>query len=172
MGNRVSIKNKLLRIIPIYGAYKVEEELREWDRSIRDEAILHLKRSEDGILSILEKAVKNRDRDIISQIESARKKLHFVKENVKTATYGYFPRSSPIKIKETELKNALEMDENIVKLTQVIFNKIEVISNKFEGSNKEVVMDLEQIYPEINEIQDHLAKRKLLFRKGNLEEES
>ena len=170
MVNRSSIKSKLLRIIPIYGAYKVEEELREWDRSIRDEAILHLKRSENEILSMLEKAVKKRDRDIISQIESARKKLHNVKENVKTATYGYFPRSSPIKIKEPALRNALEMDENIVKVTQVIFNKIEVLSNKFKGSNKEVIMDLAQINSEINDIQNHLTKRKLLFRKGNLEE--
>lgn len=172
MVNRSGIKSKLLRIIPIYGAYKAEEELREWDRSIRDEAILHLKQSEDCILSMLEKAVKDRDREIVSKIESARKKIHTVKENVKSATYGYFPRSSPIKIKESALKNALELDENIVKLAKVVYNKIEVLSDKFQDKSKEVIMDLEQIYPEIRVIQDQLTKRKLLFRKGSLEEES
>jgi hypothetical protein len=172
LSNRTSLKNKLIRLIPIYGAYKAEEELREWDRSIRDEAILHLKRSEERIRSMLEKAVKDRDRTLISKVESARKKIHNIKENIKTATYGYFPRSSPIKIKESTLKNALEMDENIVKLAQGIYNKIEVLSNKFQDKSKEAIFDLEQIYPEIRVIQDYLTKRKLLFRKGHLEEES
>ena len=158
-----------MRIIPIYGVKKAQEELRQWDRSIRDETILHLKRSEDWIISMLEKAVKDRDKNIISKIESTRKKIQNIKENVKSTTYDIFPSSSSIKIKKSTLKHALEMDEKIVKRTKVVYKKIETLSDTFQDKSKEVIMDLEQIYPEIRVIQDQLTKRKLYFKKENLE---
>ena len=171
MVNRSSIKSKLLRIIPLYGINKAQEELKQWNRSIRDETILHLKRSEDWIISMLEKAVKDRNKDFISNIKSARKKIQNVKENIESATYDIFPTNSPLKIKRSSLKNALEMDEKILKLSQVIYDKIEVLSDKFQDKSKEVILDLEQMYPEIRVIQDQLIKRKLYFKKENLEKE-
>ena len=171
MVNRSGLKDKLLRLIPVYGAYKVEEELREWDRSVRDEAIMHLTRSEDSLLSMLEKAVQKRDRDMISQIESSRKDIHTVKERVKTSTYGYFPRQSPIKIKEEALKEALDMDEKIVEGAKSISCKVDVLSSRFVGSEKEVLMDLDELGVSIKSIRGLLLRRNILFRKGSSEEE-
>jgi predicted class III extradiol MEMO1 family dioxygenase len=167
--NRSGLREKILRIIPIYGAYKVEEELREWDRSVRDESILYLSESEDHLHVMLEKAVKRRDKETISQIEDVRKKIHSIKERVKTSTYGYFPRQSPIKIKENTLKTALAMDEQIVNESKRMSEKTDILSSKFTGTEKEILMDLNEL-GNIKTINDLLLKRKLLFRKGQLEE--
>jgi len=160
-----------LRLIPVYGAYKVEEELREWDRSVRDETVLHLTRAEESLLSMLEMAVERRDRDTISRIERSRRDIHSIKEKVRTATYGYFPRFSPIKIKEDALKEALNIDEEIVDNVKSISDKVDVLSNKFEGSEREVLMDLEELGVNIKTIRDYLSRRRILLRIGVSEEE-
>jgi hypothetical protein len=84
----------------VYGAYKVEEELREWDRSVRDEAVLYLTQGEKQLTTLLEHAVTLRDRAMIARIERTRKQAHGVKEQLRTAVAGYFPRFSPIQIRE------------------------------------------------------------------------
>jgi predicted class III extradiol MEMO1 family dioxygenase len=164
------LKEKIIRIIPIYGAYKVEEELREWDRSIRDESILYLTESEDNLHVMLQKGVKRRDKETISQIEDTRKRIHSIKEKIKTSTYGYFPRQSPIKIKETTLNTALSIDEQIVNESKAISEKTDILSSKFTGTEKEILMDLNEL-ENIKTINDLLLRRKLLFRRGQLEED-
>ena len=172
MEERSGLKDKLLRLIPVYGAYKVEEDLREWDRSIRDEAILHLSKSEESLLTMLEKAVETRARNSISQIEKSRRDIHAVKEKVRTSTYGYFPRLSPIKIKEQALKEALSLDEKIVATAKSLSDKVDVLSNKFEGAEKEVLMDLQELKSDIKSIRELHLKRKMLLSKGHLKGET
>lgn len=163
---RSGLKDKLLRLIPVYGAYKVEEELREWDRSVRDEAVLHLSGAEENLLTMLESAVSKRDRDMISKIERSRRDIHILKEKIKTSPYGYFPRFSPIKIREDVLKEALDLDEEIVDIAHSLSMKVEALSSRFSGSEKEVLMDLNELGKDLQSIQENLGKRNVLLRKG------
>jgi len=163
------LKERLLRSIPVLGHYKIEEDIREWDRSIRDEAVHNITLAEDGLMSMLERAVDRRDRDIIAQIERSRKDLHMAKEKVNVAPYGYFPRSSPIKIQEEDLRAMLDIDEEIVDKTRSISEKIHSLSSRFEGRENESLMDLKLLGEDLSSIVELTSKRTLLLRKGSTE---
>lgn len=167
---RTRLRDKLLRYIPVYGAYKVEEELREWDRSVRDEAVLYLTRGEAQLTALLEHAVTLRDRAMIARIERIRKLTHGVKEQLRTAVAGYFPRFSPIQIREEALREALDLDERIVQQTQTFAAKLAVLAQRFAGNETAVLLDLDGLHTALGQIQTHLTRRAVLFRTGSVEE--
>ena len=167
---RTRLRDKLLRYIPVYGAYKVEEELREWDRSVRDEAVLYLTRGEAQLTTLLEHAVTRRDRPMIAQIERTRKQAHGLKEQLRTAVAGYFPRFSPIQIREDALREALDLDEHIVQQTQTFAAKLAVLAQRFPSDETAVLLDLEALHTELRQIQTQLTRRAVLFRTGSPEE--
>lgn len=167
---RTGLRDKLLRYIPVYGAYKVEEELREWDRSVRDEAVLYLTRGEAQLTTLLEHAVTLRDRAMIARIERTRKHAHALKEQIRTAAAGYFPRFSSIQIREDALREALDLDEHIVQQTQTFAAKLAVLAQRFAGDETAVLLDLDELHTELGQIQTQLTHRAVLFRTGSVEE--
>jgi len=161
------LRQKILRYIPIYGHYKLEEELREWYRSIRDNSLYHLSKTEDLINNMLEVEVSKRDRDSISKIEKSRRNIHIIKERIKTQTYGFFPSKSPIKIDKEILENILDVDEEIVLQSQKIFDKIQSIKNKYDtGSESEAIYDLTDSMVFISSIDSLLTRHFELLRTG------
>jgi len=169
---RSGLRKKILGLIPVYGHYKLEEELREWDRSVRDEAVFYLSKGEALLVNMLETAVTTRDRNVITRIEKSRKNLHTVKEKIKTQTYGYFPRFSPIKIDKKVLGSVLDLDEEIVSKSQNIKEKLQALLNKFEGgAEKEAILDLQDVEGSLQPIDSLLSKRFETLRTAVLEEE-
>jgi hypothetical protein len=109
-----ALKAKIIRSIPVYGHYREEEDLREWDRSVRDEAIASLNDAERSIARLLSDAVQKRDRNSIGKIESLRKECRSRRETIRTAAYAFWPRFSPIKIDGNVLTSVLNLDESVL----------------------------------------------------------
>ena len=170
---RLGLREKILRFVPVYGHYKLEEELREWDRSIRDEAVFYLSKGENLLVNMLETAVAKRDRDSIARIEKGRKNLHTIKEKIRTQAYGYFPRFSPTKIDKKVLKGVLDLDEEIVSKSKNIHGKLQALLNKFEGgTEKEAILDFQDIASSLQPIDAMLSKRYKTLRTGVLEDKT
>ena len=165
--SKESLKEKILKYIPGYGHYKLEENLREWNRSIRDESDLFLSNCEKILMNILDFAVSKRDRNSINQIENIRKKIHMLKETINTQTYGYFPSFSVIKIDQEVLKSIINTDEKILENCKNLKNKLSNIEKKYNsGFEKEAILDLTDILQELNPIDSLIAERYEMARTG------
>ena len=156
---RKGLREHILELIPVYSHYKLEEEMREWDRSVRDEAVSVLEKSEQFLVSQMEEAVNIRDRARITSLESCRSDLHMLREKIKTQAYGYAPRYTPVKIDRKILEDVLDLDEEIVSDTRIIHGILEA------GTP-----DYAKISSHLENAGGLLKKREKLLRTGLLEE--
>lgn len=169
------LRKKIIRAIPIYGHYREEEDLREWDRSIRDESITSLQRAEKQIESMLPFWVAERDRSKISAIESLRGNIRSRRETIRTSAYGFWPRLSPIKIDGTVLNAVLDVDENVLSTCDQLLNqvtqevgKMRTISDKEEQTK--AFGDLEALVSNhINSVDSLISRRLGMLRTGKVE---
>ena len=162
MGDRArrkGLRERLLGLIPVYGHYKLEEEMREWDRSVRDEAVSVLEKSEQFLISHMEEAVNTRDRARITSLESCRSDIHMLREKIKTQAYGYAPRYTPVKVNRSVLEDVLDLDEEIVADTRIIHGILDA------GTP-----DYPKISNHLEKAGELLKKREKLLRTGLLEE--
>ena len=169
---RKSIRQKILQFVPVIGHYKLEEEIREWDRSIRDESIDVMENCENILDKILESLVNARKRDSIIELEKSRKRVYKLKETIRTQTYGYFPSKSYIKIDRKNLETVFSIDEEITKSLRKFLEKLQAIFEKFErGSDTEALMDLSEGLSALNEADNLISKRSNIIRSGVESEE-
>jgi len=170
-----SLKAKIIKSVPVYGHYRIEEDLREWDRSIRDESINSLKGAENGVESLLGFYVTKRDRDRIGFFDNYRRDIRLRRETIRTSAYGFWPRLSPIKIDENALKMILDTDEKVLsecesfsRYVQETLNKIRSTSNEKETTEELKEFDSSFIN-KIGRIDDLIGKRSMIIRSGKLE---
>lgn len=156
---RKDIREHLLGLIPVYGHYKLEEEIREWDRSVRDEAVLYLETSEKLLISQMEEAVNTRDRTKITLLEKCRSDLHMFREKVQTQAYGYAPRYTPVNVNRKVLEDVLDIDEEIVSDTRMIHGILDAEDPLYDKINSP-----------LENAEELLKKREKLLRTGLLEE--
>jgi len=109
-----SLKAKIIRLIPGYGHYRIEEDLREWDRAVRDEALLLLKQAEKEVERVFQYYVPGRDMDRIRLLNEGRKDIRSTRETIRTSAYGFWPSFSALKINEKALIAVLDIDEDIL----------------------------------------------------------
>ncbi len=164
---RMNLRGRLLGLIPTFGRYKVEEGIREWDRSIRDEAVTHLTKSEEVLNDFLRVVVSKRDREMIAAIEESRRGVHTLKERIKTQAYGYFPRFSEIKINKGALERMLDVDDEIL-------NQASKLSASLEAKRNNLAMeesfDPFEVKRAIQPIGELVMERERLARTGLVEE--
>ena len=156
---RKGIREHLLGLIPVYGHYKLEEEIREWDRSVRDEAISTLESSEKLLVSQMEEAVNTRNRAKITLLEKIRSDLHIFRGKIQTQAYGYAPRYTPVNINRRVLEDVLDLDEEIVSDTRIIHGILDSEEPLYE-----------KISSHLENAEELLKKREKLLRTGLLEE--
>jgi len=154
-----ALKAKIARSIPVYGHYREEEDLREWDRSVRDEAITSLNDAERSIARLLSDAVQKRDKETIVKIENLRKECRSRRETIRTAAYGFWPRFSPIKIDGRLLSSVLNLDE-------VLLQECDGIRATLQNQADAWETDLSGRFKKIDEL---LNSRIRLFRTGKVE---
>lgn len=164
---RIGLKKRLLGAIPTFGRYKIEEGIREWDRSIRDEAVTHFTKSEETLNYVLGVAVSKRDRKMIAAIEESRRDVHALKERIKTQAYGYFPRFSEIKINRGALERMLDVDDEIL-------NHASKLSSSLEAKRNNLAMDESfdqyEVKRALQPIGELVLERERIARTGLVEE--
>ncbi|MFP3951022.1 MAG: hypothetical protein ACLFVP_02615 [Candidatus Bathyarchaeia archaeon] len=165
---RVTLKKRLLKLIPVYGSYRIEEDLREWDRVIREEAQENLSYGIQVLINLIESALMRRDRELIEASESLREKIKILRENIKTQGAGYFPRFSPIKIDSKVLEKTIDIDSYIVEKTGSIKNNLLAIAENEDPG--ELISDLRSVTFQIYDVRDLLEDRRDLIRSGLMEE--
>jgi len=109
-----SLKTKILRPIPAYGHYRIEEALREWDRVVRDEIVGSLKEAERQIEKLFQHYATNRDTVRINSLDGSRKTIRSTRETIRTSAYGYWPSFSTLKVDDKALLHVLDIDEEIL----------------------------------------------------------
>jgi phosphate uptake regulator len=167
---REGFRRKLLGLVPVYGHYRIEEDLREWDRSVREEALSHLKHCEELLIDALDVAVTNRNREAASAIETGREAIHAMGERIRTQAYGYFPRFSPIKVDKRVLGEALDIDEKVVGRAKALLRDLEDSLTDFE-SDPDSPPNLRVIEKGLQPIEELVSRRMRLLRTGVSEEE-
>jgi len=165
---RVTLKKRLLKLIPVYGSYRIEEDLREWDRAIREEAYENLSTGIHALINLIESALMRRDRELIEASESLRERLQLLREETKTQGAGYFPRFSPIKIDGKALERTIDIDSDIVEKTDAIKNKLMLISGEEEPEM--IINSLKGMSSQIYRVRVLLEDRRDLLRSGLVEE--
>ena len=169
------LKKKIVRAIPVYGHYREEEDLREWDRSIRDECISSLQRTEKQIESMLPLWVAKRDKNKIAVVESLRGNIRSRRETIRTSAYGFWPRLSPIKIDGTVLRAVLDVDESILsasdRLLDQVTQEVARMRTISDGDQQtKALSDLEvMLTSHINSIETLALRRLGMLRTGKVE---
>jgi hypothetical protein len=158
---RAGIRERLLRLVPVYGHYRIEEDLREWDRSVRDESVDILTNAETSIARLLSDAANTRDRETLLKFDMLRKELHLLKDKIRISAYGYFPRFGPIKINEQVLKQVLDTDSEIVHKCTILEEHVRNLTKETnEASLKEIVSHW------VTPVDDLVTQRSKLVRRG------
>ncbi|MBN1682424.1 hypothetical protein JW865_02600 [Candidatus Bathyarchaeota archaeon] len=160
---RMTLRKRILEFIPGYGHYKIEEELREWDRSVRDEAVKYLTECESSLNNLLKRAVDKRNRELIRSLEDSRKDIHLVKDRIKTQAYSYFPMMSPIKIDKKVLEKIIDIDDSIVQHSEKLYSSLKTYTENLLGEENFNNIEIKRSLQPLDQL---LLERERLSRTG------
>jgi hypothetical protein len=169
-----SLKTKIIRLIPGYGHYRIEEDLREWDRAVRDQALISLKEAEKAVESVFQYYVPSRDLGRIRLLEESRKDIRSTKETIRTSAYGFWPSFSGLKINEKALVNVLDIDESILSESRKLADDLlqgakYLVSVQSEEDRTAKLTEFVSAVQEIlGNVADLISKRSQLLRTGIL----
>lgn len=105
---------RLASQIPGYRGYKERETAREADKLVRDRLVQAIQREADRLLEIERAMVDGGGIRLISQVETAARRLQTLADTVRTASYGYAGLFDPIKVQQPELEAMVNHDASLM----------------------------------------------------------
>jgi hypothetical protein len=119
-----NIALKIGSLIPGFNAYSDRYDRRNREKIFRVENVKMLERSEQKIIDF-QKTLTTDNISLLNEWEQVRKPLNTMITKIKNATYGESSFFSAEQIKEDELNEILQFDEEIVVRIQLIFKATE-----------------------------------------------
>ncbi len=144
MDRKKSIFDKIGSLITGYSGYAEREGRRSTDKILRENIVGELIEIERILYKRMNTALKNKDADLLKDLDEVRKNVNTFISQVKYAPYGVSGFFADAQIKEDELLKIYQMDlqlaENIQSLKENIAEMtISIIQDSIE-SNQELVV--------------------------------
>ena len=111
-----NIFDKIGSLIPGYRGYANRDSRRNCDKLLRNKIADEILKNESLINVRLKKEVKNKNFDILQEIEEYRKSLNTLSEKVRYAPYGESTFFSDNQIKEDALQKIYQFDHKLFSL--------------------------------------------------------
>lgn len=120
---RKNILDKIGSLIPGYTGYSERSDKRKSEKYFRDQNALLLEKSEKNIIEF-QKLLQN-NTSLMKEWETLRKQVNTMTSVLKYANYGESSFFSATQIKENELDQIMNFDEQIADRVQLIFKATE-----------------------------------------------
>jgi hypothetical protein len=127
MDRKKNIFDRIGSLIPGYRGYAERDSRRNCDKQIRESVYVELMLIEKIVTKKILDAIKEKDKDLMRQLESKRKDLNTLSSKIKYAPYGESSFFSDKQIKEDELLEIYKFDLLILETVED-FKEIEEIS--------------------------------------------
>lgn len=116
-----NILDKIGALIPGYSGYSERTDKRKSEKNFRDQNALLLEKSEKNIIEFQKDLLSKNDLKMMKEWDAIRKLINTLTSVIKHANYGESSFFSTNQIKEEELNQILDYDEQIADRVQIIF---------------------------------------------------
>lgn len=163
---RKSLRERILKTVPVYGERFEEEHLRDWDKEARLLIVKEFDNAEEHIVPMLKIAMKGDDKGSIERIEEVRIQLRKVKDTVKASPAPYSPTYAAMKtVGPEEIKQIIELDEKAYEASQDISEAMQEAEDGFNGEREAALKKAESVRESIKEIKSLYNQRhKIITR--------
>ena len=128
MDRNKNIFDKIGSLIPGYRGYSEREGRRNCDKTLREVIVTKLIEAEKILYEKMNEALKQKNKEHIRDIEEVRKQLNTFSSKVKFAPYGATGVFSDNQIKEDELFNIYEIDLDLAKSINELYERMDTVS--------------------------------------------
>ena len=142
MDRKKNIFDKIGSLIPGYSGYAEREGRRNCDKILREGIVAKLAEAEKIIYEKMSEALKRKEKELMKDIEEARKQVNTFSSKVKFAPHGATGFFSDAKIKDNELYNIYLIDLDLAEAVNNLHNNI---SQSPLSEIKETIETSEQI---------------------------
>ena len=125
MNREKNIFDKIGSLIPGYIGYAERSSRRKCDKLIRDKIADEINYFENILNLRLKKEIKNKNLDVINDIDECRQKLNIIADKIQYSPYGTSSFFSESQIKENELDLIYEYDKKLLIAVNNIKNDIQ-----------------------------------------------
>lgn len=122
---RKNILDKIGSLIPGYTGYSERSDKRKTEKCFRDQNALLLEKSEKNIIEFQKLLLLQNNTSLMKEWEFTRKQINTMTSILKHAIYGESSFFSSTQIKENELEEIMNFDEEIADRVQLIFKATE-----------------------------------------------
>lgn len=122
---RKNILDKIGSLIPGYTGYSERSDKRKSEKCFRDQNALLLEKSEKNIIEFQKLLLLQNNTSLMKEWETLRKQINTMTSVLKYANYGESSFFSATQIKENELDQIMNFDEQIADRVQLIFKATE-----------------------------------------------
>jgi len=106
--SQMRLSERIAAALPGFRGYKEKELRRESDKLIRNNLTLKLSKDKDNVRGIAQRIADKRYLDVLPDIDRLTAKMDRITEKVNHASYGYSGFYDIVKIKEDNMKQAIE----------------------------------------------------------------
>lgn len=157
---------KITEFIPLYSGYQNKDRRREADKILRMSIVGNLNKGIDILKGIQLDLTEARLLNVISKVERLISQIEYLRDKIKTASYGYSGFFDNIKIKETELDLLYQHDYNIISKVNDLNNTIEPFSVSETKHSSEISNHINQWCKKIETIQQLVIDRESVILKS------
>lgn len=117
-----NIFDKIGALIPGYDGYLEREARRNCDKILRDSIAQKLVESEKELNTMMLKSIKNKEFNLVSEIEELRKQTNTLMSKIRFAPYGVSSFFGDNQLKENELSKIYQFDLELAEASDMLFH--------------------------------------------------
>ena len=126
MSTRIkNILDKIGALIPGYTGYSDRSDKRKTEKCFRDQNALLIEKSEKNIIEFQKVLLSQNNIQLIREWDILRKQINTLASVIKHANYGESSFFSATQIKENEIEEIMNFDEQVADRVQLIFKATE-----------------------------------------------
>lgn len=143
-----NILDKIGALIPGYSGYSERLDKRKSEKYFRDQSALLLIRSEENIIAFQKQLLSQNNTTHMREWEAIRKQINTITSTIKYSNYGESSLFSATQIKENELDEIMNFDEQIADKIQLIFKatKNELSKNSTKHFISNCIMEIDTVF--------------------------
>jgi hypothetical protein len=125
MDRKKNIFDKIGSLIPGYRGYAEREGRRNCDKILREEIAHKLGEVEKILYQKINEAFKQKEKDLMKDIEEVRKEINTLSSKVKFAPHGASAFFTDAQIKENELFHIYQLDLDLAQAIENLRNNVD-----------------------------------------------